>query len=133
MEKNDKKSNGKKSNEKIWRVVLTAILSVVLLAFYYFSLSFDFFPIVMWGYMAALAALTLAYIIYNRGMSRNGVTVDMLPDEWSEEKKNDFVEDGKRRLHRSKWMLMLIIAFVITFAVEAVTLFVLPIFEGMFK
>lgn len=128
MEKNDKKSN-----EKIWRVVLTAILSVVLLAFYYFSLSFDFFPIVMWGYMAALAALTLAYIIYNRGMSRNGVTVDMLPDEWSEEKKNDFVEDGKRRLHRSKWMLMLIIAFVITFAVEAVTLFVLPIFEGMFK
>lgn len=128
MEKNDKKSN-----EKIWRVVLTAILSVVLLAFYYFSLSFNFFPFVMWGYMSALAVLTLTYIIYNRAMSRNGVTVEMLPDEWSEEKKTEFVEDGKRRLKRSGWMLMFIIAFVITFAVEAVTLFVFPLFEGMFK
>ena len=82
--------------------------------------------------MAALAALTLGYIIYNRAMSRNGVTVEMLPDEWDEEKKTEFVEDGKRRLRRSKWMLMLIIAFVITFAVEAIMLFVFPLVEGMF-
>lgn len=134
----DQEKKGKKQQKdegpkrKLWYAALTALLSVLLMALYYFSLNFSFFPFVMWGYMAALAALTLGYIIYNRAMSRNGVTVEMLPDEWDEEKKTEFVEDGKRRLRRSKWMLMLIIAFVITFAVEAIMLFVFPLVEGMF-
>ena len=124
MNKNDK--------SKLRYFAVATVLSLALLAFYYFSMNFSFFPIVMFGYMIALAVLAFVYVIYNRAMSRNGVTVEMLPDEWDEEKKTEFVEDGKRRLRRSKWMLMLIIAFVITFAVEAIMLFVFPLVEGMF-
>jgi hypothetical protein len=87
----------------------------------------------MFGYMAALTVLVLVYIIYNRGFSRKGVTVDMLPDEWSEEQRLEFVESGKIRLERSKWLLVFIISLLFTFIVEAILLFVLPMVEGLFK
>ena len=86
----------------------------------------------MFIYTAALTVFALAYIIYNRGFSRKGVTVDMLPDEWSEEKKLELVENGKRRLQRSKWMLVLIISLSFTFVVEVFIFFALPVFKGLF-
>lgn len=122
----------KGDKKKAAMILSTLVLTVVVAAFYYFSLAFDFFPVVMWGYMIALAVLVLVYIFYNRGFSRRGVTVDMLPDEWSSEKKEEFVADGARRLSRSKWMLVLIIAFLVTFLIEALTLFVAPMFSGLF-
>ena len=126
----EKISKGDK--KKAAMILATVALTVVVAAFYYFSLAFDFFPIVMWGYMIALALLVLIYIFYNRGFSRKGVTVEMLPDEWSEEKKEEFVADGVRRLKKSKWMLVLIISFLITFLIEAMMLFVTPMFSGLF-
>lgn len=122
----------KKERNFLWRFVITLVLSLALLAFYYISLNFSFFPFVMWGYMLALAGLALGYIIYNRGMSRKGVTEDMLPDEWDADKKREFIESGVNRLKRSRWMLMLIIAFMVTFAVEAITLFLIPLIDGSF-
>lgn len=124
MEKNDK--------SKLRHFIFATVLSLVLLAFYYFSMNFNFFPIVMFGYMIALAVLAFIYIIYNRALSRKGVTEDMLPVEWDIEKKRGFIEDGKRRLEKSRWMLVCIIALIVTFVVEAVTLFVLPLFDGWF-
>ena len=59
------------------------------------------------------------------------VTEEMLPDEMSLEEKRALIDGAKRRLERSKWMIMLIIGFISTFAVEAVLLFVLPWIEGM--
>jgi uncharacterized membrane protein len=82
--------------------------------------------------MVALAVLAFIYIVYNRAFSRKGVTEEMLPPEWDVEKKREFIEDGKRRLAKSKWMLMGIIALIVTFVVEAVTLFLIPLFSGWF-
>ncbi len=129
-------NDAKQSSEDrkiVIRVLCTVALSVIVFTFYRFSLAVDFFfPIVMWSYMAILAVLVFVYIIYNRGFSRKGVTVDMLPEEWSAEKKQSFVADAERRLRRSKWMLILIIAFLVTFLMEALELFVLPMFSGWF-
>ena len=121
-----------KKNGLVWRAVATVLLSLVLLAFYYFSLNFSFFPFVMWGYMIVLAVLVTVYLIYNRGMSRNGITEDMLPDEWDVQKKKAFVDDAKMRMSKSRWMLVFIIAFIVTFVAEAVTLFVLPAIKRLF-
>ena len=122
----------KKDKIAIRYLIGTLLLSLVLLAFYYFSLNFDFFPFVMWGYMVALALTAFAYVIYNSGMSRKGVSEDMLPDEWDADRKREYVEDGKKRLGRSRWMLSFIIAFVVTFAAEAVVLFFVPLIDGLF-
>ena len=112
-------------------VLITVVLSAMVAAFYYFSLAFEFFPLVMWGYMIALAVLVLVYIFYNRGFTRKGITVEMLPDDWSDAKKREFVADGKRRLKASKWMLVLIVAFLVTFMIEALILFVSPTLKDM--
>ena len=60
-------------------------------------------------------------------------TEEMLPAEWSEEQKTEFIEDGKRRLKKSRWMIVPIFAFLITFGVDALELFVFPFFRGLFS
>lgn len=117
----------------VLRLSSTVGVSLLLLAFYYFAINFEFFRFVMWGYMIALAALVIAYIIYNKGMYLKGVTEDMLPDTMSLEEKRALIDGAKLRLKRSRWMLVFIIGFVVTFAVEAMLLFVLPWVEGMLK
>lgn len=140
VESGDKRDRGLERKKLIY-LFSTVGLSAFFCAFYYCSMELSsksldyyfFFPIVMFGYMAALTVLVLVYIIYNRGFSRKGVTADMLPDEWSEEKKQSFVESGRIRLERSKWILVFIISLLFTFIVEAILLFVLPMVEGLFK
>ena len=132
------KTSKKFDKRKLGYLLSTLGLSVFFCTVYYCVMEISsrntelyyFFPIVMFTYMAALAILALVYIIYNRGFSRKGVTVDMLPDEWSEEKKLEFVENGKVRLERSKWLLVFIISFLFTFIAEALLLFVLPTFKS---
>lgn len=75
-------------------------------------------------YCVALAVLLVIYLCYNRAFVNKDVTVDMLPAEWDDEKKRAFVEDTRARAQKSRWMLMLIIPFVIVFMCEALYLFV---------
>ena len=122
--KNEK--NAKQLKKKLIYLFSTVGLSAFFCSFYYWSMSVPgiLFPIVMFSYMIVLTILVLVYIIYNRGFSRKGVTEDMLPLEWSSEKKREFIESGVRRLQRSKWLLVLIISIFFTFIVEAFVLFV---------
>ena len=79
---------------------------------------------VLVGFMVPATALALAYIIYNRGMSRKNLTEDMLPDTMSHAEKTEFIEDGKRRLARSKTLLALVIAFFLTFLLDLIAIYV---------
>ena len=134
------KSQKKLDKKKLIYLFSTVGLSAFFCAFYYSSIEISsrnqelryFFPAVIFIYTAVLTVLSFVYIVYNRGFSRKGVTVDMLPDEWSEEKKLEFVENGKLRLERSKWMLVLIISLSFTFIVEVFIFFVLPMIKGLF-
>jgi hypothetical protein len=137
--------SGDKRGKRLDRKKLIYLFSTIgfsafFCAFYYCSMELSsksldyyyFFPIVMFGYMAALTVLVLVYIIYNRGFSRKGVTADMLPDEWSEERKTEFIRSGEKRLERSKWILVFIISLLFTFIVEAIILFAVPFIKGLF-
>lgn len=118
-----KKEKGK--NKKVIQLIITLVTCVVFLFVYRTALAFRFFPIVLWTYMFSLTVLVVVYIVYNRGFSRKGITVDMLPDDWEHEKKLEFVANAKKRLDRSKWMLVIIIAILFTFLFDALELFVL--------
>lgn len=111
---------------------LLVLVTLAVFLFYRVMMEYPIFEIVMIAYMVLSVAFVVAYLIYNRGMTRRGVTVDMLPDDWSEEEKQAFVEDGIRRQKKSKWMIIPIFAFLFTFAVDAVELFVIPFFSDMF-
>ena len=118
-----------KDKKRLISLIITLVLTLTVLFVYRLFLVPDtpiykYYPIVMWGYMLILAVLVLVYFFYNRAFSRNGVTVDMLPAEWSEEERERFVESAEKRKKRSKWLLMFIIAFLTTFLVDAVEIFV---------
>lgn len=81
--------------------------------------------LVMVLYMTLLLGFVLAYIIYNRFFYRKGVTPEQLPAEWSEAKKQEFIEDAVRRWERSRWMLTVIFPLVVTFFIDTVDLFII--------
>ncbi len=89
--------------------------------------------IVCIAYWAAFAGFLLAYVIYNRGFSRKGVTEDMLPLTWSAEQKRAYIDSAKERLEKSKWMLSVLIPLIVTIGVDAVYLFTWPLVQGLFS
>ncbi len=115
------------------QIAAILIMTVLLLVIYYgcialagaFPGQLDYLVRgVMLVYMVAFAVLLIAYLLYNRAFVNKNVTVDMLPDEWDDEKKQAFVQANADRAQRSHWMLTLIIPFVVVFMVEAFYLFV---------
>ncbi len=106
------------------RMWTTLALTFALLFIYYGCITLGFAKPVMIVYFVAFAAIIIGYLAYNRGFINKDVTVDMLPAEWSDEKKQAFVESNRVRAERSRWMVVLIIPFVVVFMCEALYLFV---------
>ena len=91
-----KEVNTKASKKAVVKLLLLVAITAVLVFVYRFFMDMPVFAYVFWGYISAATVLALVYVIYNRGFSRKGVTKDMLPDDWSDDKKESFIEDGKR-------------------------------------
>ena len=134
--KNNKftRPEAKQLSPKTKKLAVSLVVNSLLLMFVYYGALGLNIPIlsyiVMYGYMLAFGGFLVAYIAYNRAFTRKGVTVDMLPDSWSDEKKQEYVEDGVRRAEKSKWMLSVIIPFLITILADTLYLFV---WEGLLK
>ena len=132
MSNKELKPTKKPSKQGILMLVMLIVATVVVLTFYRVMMNFSYFEIVLIAYMVITLGLVVVYVIYNRGFSRRGLTAEMLPDEWSEERKNALIEDGKRRQHRSRWMIIPIFAFIFTFGVDMVELFMIPFIRNLF-
>ena len=108
----------------------TIIITAVIFIIYRILLNNFRFDAVLTVYMALTTALLVVYLVYNRGFSRRGVTEDMLPPEWSEEKKRDFVDSAKQRFNRSRWLLLIIASLFLVFVIDAIDIIILPIIKG---
>lgn len=130
----NKQAPEKKSVNKTALGLLLALVgaTVVALTVYRFLMNTPYFQTVLVVYMIIGALAAVGYVVYNRGLSRRGVTVDMLPAEWSDEKKEAFVADGARRMKRSRWVLVVAFAIFVTFAVDLIELYALPTFMRIF-
>ena len=114
------------------RLIFLVLNTVLFFSFYRILLNFaelsqKTFPsfLVMLVYMLLLLGFTLAYLIYNRFFYREGLEREQLSPEWSEEEKDAFLEDAKRRKERSSWMLLIIFPLVVTFMIDTFDLFIL--------
>ncbi len=111
------------------KVALILIINFVVI-FALYIIGVTFIPLAtMIIYTVILAVTSFGYVIYNRGFSRKNVTLDMLPDEWPPEKKTDFIEDGKRRLENSKWVLTVLIPLMGICAYELIDIYLMPHFQ----
>jgi hypothetical protein len=129
--KNSLPSKFKKFNWKL--LLILAVNTVVILGFYLLATNFSFFMYVLAAYMILTAGFSIAFVVYNRGFSRRGVTLDMLPDTMTPEEKTEFIADGERRLKKSKWMLTVILPFLFTFAYELINLYFSEFFTSLFS
>ena len=107
-------------------LILLIVNSVVFTAIYFACNQNGFWPIFP-IYAVLLTGLALGFVIYNRGFSRRGLSEEMLPSDWSEEKRREFIEDGERRLARSRWMLTLILPLVLAFLLDFLYLWIVDL------
>lgn len=110
--------------EKHVYLIVTLLNSVLFYGAYAVLMQYPFWKTVSVTYLIILAIVALAYVIYNRAFTRKGVTEEMLPLEWSDEKKREYVESAQTRLRKSKWCLTILIPLVFTFFMDIFVLFV---------
>lgn len=118
----------RETKRRLWA---TVALSLLLLAGWYGCMAVgeathneNLFFGVMIAYFLVFAVTFVAYLAYNRGFVNKNVTAEMLPADWSEEKKQSFLAAEKARAKKSRWMLTVIIPFIVVFMCEALYLFV---------
>ena len=126
------KNGNKKINKSTLVLMAIVILSSVIVYGTYRILINRYYLLVLVAYMAVETVFVIAYLFYNRGFSRKGVTREMLPDDWDDEKKDAFIASGEERLKRSRWMRVIILAFLFTFFAEIIELYFLPFLFGLF-
>ncbi len=125
-----KRSNDLKPEAKK-RALLLLVNTIVLVALYFIVV--QRFPYIMFVYLAAGAGLGIFYVVYNRGFSGKNVTPEMLPDTMSLAEKQAFIEDSRRRLKQTDWVLLVLIPILLTFLFEMAYLFLFPMIAGVFS
>ena len=81
-------------------------------------------------YAAAGAAFVAAYIIYNRAVTRDNITPEMLPDTMTEQEKADFIQEGADRKRKSKWMIVVLFTLFVPLAIDFLILTAIPTLFG---
>lgn len=102
-----------------------AVNSIVLITLYFLLIHLQFYYISI-VYLLVGGGFGVAYVIYNRGFSRKGLTPEMLGSSMTEEEKYLYIEDGKQRLKKSRWILTVLIPIIITLGADMIYVFVLP-------
>ena len=110
------------------RLAISLIINSLLVMLVYYGAMAINVPLismlVTFAYMLIFGGFLVAYVAYNRAFTRKNVTADMLPDDWSDEKKQSYIENGAERMRKSRWMLSVIIPFLVTFIADTLYLFV---------
>lgn len=122
---------GEKKKPNYGYIALLFINTAVIFGIYRYFLERPFFVYILAAYMVIFASFTLIFVIYNRGFSRKNITPEMLPDSMSDEEKHAFIEDGRRRLKKSRWMITVILPFAITFCLDCFSWFVTDLIEAL--
>lgn len=128
--------NTTSTKEKITYLVLLIINTALSFALYRTLLFFaektnETLPsfVVLVFYSLLLLGFGLAYLIYNRFFYKKDITPEQLPNTMTYDEKLAWIEEGKTRIQKSKWMLLVIIPLLLTFMLDAVDLFIIDLFR----
>lgn len=98
---------------------LTVLVTVIVYLVYRVAIYFEFYPIFLIYFALALAS-GITYAVYNRGIMGKLPKMDELNEAWSDEQKTAFLDEAGRRKKKSRILLVIFTAFVLTFLIEAV-------------
>lgn len=98
-------------------VFLLIFLPVVI--FYYVGMAFEWYAVLPVYFALALAS-GVGYAVWNRGIMGKLPKKEELNENWSEEQKEAFLVEGEKRKKQSAFLLMIFLAFLLTFFLDAV-------------
>lgn len=84
-------------------------------------------------YTSVTLGVAIYYIVYNRGILTEKITPEMLPADWSTEKKQAMIEDIDARRRRSKWAQLVLLPMVFVYLFEILEIYVFPVITGLFS
>lgn len=118
------KNNGDRARKVPLKLVLILLLNTLVLfgTYAYFVMRRNI-NWLFWVYFGALLVSALAYILYNRAFSDADCTFYSLPNDWSDQKKNDFLFARDERKRKSKWLLTIVFPLCICLLFDTVNLF----------
>ena len=122
--------NGNMKEKKKLMFYLLANSAILITLYFFLSEALQFLYIAP-IYLAVGAGLGIYYVIYNRGFVAKNATPDMLPDTMTLAEKQAFLQDAKERLHRSRWVLTILIPIVLTLMADMIYLYLLPQIKEM--
>ena len=121
--KADLKASLHRFNYKL--ALLLAAIFVVLAVIYYILIAMC----VVWAmpvlYTSA-AVLFSAFFIINRGFSREPVSREMLPDDWTDEKKDAFIADDTERKALARKLMIPLVPVLLLVGIDILIVMVLP-------
>ena len=83
-------------------------------------------------YLALAAVIGIGFVVYNRGFVAKNATPDDLPNTMTREEKRAFLQDGKERLARSRWVITLLFPLVAAILLDMLYLYIYPYLETLF-
>ena len=128
-ERERKNAAFKKNKRFIFPLIINTVIFYTVYAIFSNT---QFYSVTLWTYFALLLGFSAAYVIYNQGFYRKNITPEQLPSSMTDEEKQVFIDEGKSRMERSKWMITIIFPLVITFLIDMVILFMIePLIESL--
>lgn len=121
----------KKFNYKL-ALRLSALIILAVAVFRLLKL-YDLYLFAIILYTAVMLGVTVYYIVYNRGVLSGSITPEMLPTEWSDEQKNAMIEDMSARRRKSRWVQLVLIPLIFTYAFELLELYFFPLVRSLFS
>lgn len=121
----------KKFNYKL-ALRLSALIILAVAVFRLLKL-YDLYLFAIILYTAVMLGVTVYYIVYNRGVLSGSITPEMLPAEWSDEQKNAMIEDMSARRRKSRWVQLVLIPLIFTYAFELLELYFFPLVRSLFS
>ena len=121
----------KKFNYKL-ALRLSALIILAVAVFRLLKL-YDLYLFAIILYTAVMLGVTVYYIVYNRGVLSGSITPEMLPAEWSDEQKNAMIEDMSARRRKSRWVQLVLIQLIFTYAFELLELYFFPLVRSLFS
>ena len=118
---------------QIWFFLLLVFNTAWLAAVYFVLpdvLHVGFLPYV---YLAVGGALTLWFVIYNKGFTHRRIKPENMPQGLTGEEQEAWNAEGERLFRNSRWALTLILPILLIFLADSVLLFLLPSFAGWFQ
>ena len=113
-------------------LILSLLATVIFRTAKEFSLSAYVAVIAVYSVLTLAAAIW--YISLNRGLINYRLTADMLPKEWSDEKKKAFMADHAVRKEESKKALIILVPMIAAFFVEVIDIyFIKGILQNIIK